>query len=394
MSTGPLGMTWVSNTPNVRPRGETANTAAPEPQTQAPAASPSKPADQSLVTNGQGLLLEWAGSAPAPGSGGTSSGLGLEWASASKPASPPPQGGGAPAGGSTSSKPAAGGGLGIEWKSGSSSSSAPLGGSTSSPPTSGGGGLGLEWRSGSSTSAPAGGSSPSKPSNPTPAPGGNSLGLTWVGGSSGTTGSTPAAPLDPEAQRLAQIKTQLTSPLPSLPGPAQGANWKQNDLMNRANLIKGIRADAALQSAFQNWESLPADAKLAAGNRIAAMEGQIYGFQPAPIQIDAFLKKPSYGYYHPTEDKVHVSPDTLADLREFVNTVTHEQAHAYQWEKGVDAKKGKLDASDPLYNTAISWYENFFDYAQPAAGYEAYRTQPIEAHAFATGDGVAAGIFA
>ncbi|MNT78309.1 hypothetical protein D3C72_2175340 [compost metagenome] len=75
-----------------------------------------------------------------------------------------------------------------------------------------------------------------------------------------------------------------------------------------------------------------------------------------------------------------------------MNTVTHEQAHAYQWEKGVDATKGRMDPADPLYDTAVSWYKNFFEYAQPSNGYEAYRTQPIEAHAFATGDTVAAGV--
>jgi hypothetical protein len=349
------------------------------------------------VTGGKGLLLDWAGSTPAAGSSGAPSGLGIEWASAGKPSSPPPTG--APlGGGSPASKPATGSGLGIEWRSGSSSATPaapPPGGSPpagGSPSTSQG--LGLEWRSGSTSSAPAGGKpSGGKPATGSPSapPVGNSLGLTWAGS---TNSVAPAAPLDPEAQRLAQLKTQLTGPLPELSGPAQGANWKQNDLINRANLIKGIRSDAPLQSAFAEWEKLPSDAKLAAGNRIAAMEGAIYGFQPAPIQIDAFLKKPSYGYYHPTEDKVHVSPDTLTNLREFVNTVTHEQAHAYQWEKGVDAKKGKLDKADPLYDTAISWYDNFFDYAQPTNGYEAYRTQAIEAHAFATGDSVSAGVLA
>lgn len=390
MSTGPLGLTWVTQNPTVRPRGETpAAAAAPEPQAQAPSNATAAPAtDQSLVTNGNALMLEWAGSSPSPGTAGTPSGLGIEWATASNP--PPPLGGSTP---KPSGQPSSGGGLSLEWRSGSSSSTAnspttgnsrPVGGGTSTNQ-----GLDLEWKSGtsSSTSAPSGG----KPAAPPPAPAtGNPLGMTWVGGSSGTTSPTP---VDPEAQRMAQLKSQLTSPLPALPDPAASANWKQNDLQNRANLIKAIRSDAALQSAFADWEKLPTDVKLATGTRIAAMEGQIYGFQPAPIQVDAFLKKPSYGYYHPTEDKVHVSPDTLADLREFVNTVTHEQAHAYQWEKGVDAKSGKMDKADPLYDTAISWYQNYFDYAQPNKGYEAYRTQPIEAHAFATGDSVAAGVF-
>jgi len=383
MSTGPLGLTWVTHNPTVRPRGETPAAATPEPQTQAPSNASAPASDQSLVTNGNALLLEWAGSSSSLGSAGAPSGLGIEWATAGNP--PAPLGDTKP---KPSGQPSSGGGLSLEWRSGSSSSTPPP------PPTNGnsrpaGGsqGLDLEWKSGTTTSAPPGG----KPAGNPPAPAtGNPLGLTWVGGSGNT---APTAPVDPEGPRNAQLKSQLLSPLPALPGPAASSNWKQNDLQNRANLIKAIRSDAALQTAFTDWATLPNDVRLAAGTRIAAMEGKIYGFEPAPIQIDAFLKKPSYGYYHPTEDKVHLSPDTMADLREFVNTVTHEQAHAYQWEKGVDAKSGKMSKADPLYDTAISWYQNYFDYAQPNQGYEAYRTQPIEAHAFATGDSVAAGVF-
>ncbi len=249
----------------------------------------------------------------------------------------------------------------------------------------------MEWQGSgkSSVSAggqPAGGSTASRPT----APATNGLGLSWVGGSGG---SSTIAPPDPEAQRLATLKSQLLGALPALPERPRSSSWRQNDLVNRADLIKSIRSDAALQSAFSGWEKLPADVKLAAGNRIAALEGALYGFEPAPIQVDAFLKKPAMGYYHPTEDKVHLSPDTLTDLRQFVNTLTHEQAHAYQWEKGVEAKQGRMDPADPLAATALAWHDNFFEYAQPKDGYEAYRTQSIEAHAFATGDGVAAGVF-
>lgn len=355
MSTGPLGLTWVSVNPLAKPRGDSQAAAANDAQAPAsptPSASTPTSSDQSFVPSGQGLLLEWAGSSSLSSSSKSSSALDIEWATSSNPATQ-------------------------TWG----------GGSSTSPPSSGGG-LDIEWRTGSSTPLGGGGS---PPSTSNPATGSNPLGLTWVGGSSN---AAPPPTVDPEAQRLAQIKAQLTSPLPPLPGPAQGANWKQNDLVNRANVIKAIRSDPALQAAFENWDKLPMDAQLTAANRVSAIQGQIYGFQPAAVQVDAFLKKPSYGYYHPTEDRVHVSPDVLGDLREFLNTVTHEQAHAYQWEKAVDAKKGKMAPSDPLYETALAWYDNYFNYVQPADGYEAYRTQPIEAHAFATGDGIVAGVFA
>lgn len=358
MSTGPLGLTWVPQTPTARPKGEA---------TPASSDAPTETPPTTSTPNG-GLVLDWAGSKPMAGSAGNTSALGLEWATSGT--STPP-----------SEAPAASNSLGIEWQSASSRPSGvtpPPAGSSQAPSQ----GLGIEWRSGTPSNEKA------TESRSTPPAASNALGLTWVGGSGGS-----VTPLDPEAQRIAQLKSQLLGPLPAIPEKPQRDDWRQNDLLNRAQLIKSIRADAALQSAFADWEKLPADVKLAAGNRISALEGAIYGFQPASLQLDAFLKKPSYGFYHPVEDKVHLSPDTLSDLREFVNTVTHEQAHAYQWEKGVDAKNGRMAPSDPLYETALSWYGNFFDYAQPKDGYEAYRTQPIEAHAFATGDGVAAGVF-
>ena len=180
------------------------------------------------------------------------------------------------------------------------------------------------------------------------------------------------------------------SPLPERP---TSDNWQQNDLRNRAALIVGIRGDAALQAAFADWDRLPNDLRLEAGKRISALEGAAYGFEPAALKVDHALSKPDYGYYHPTEDAVHLSADTLSDLKEFVNTVTHEQAHAYQWEKAEDAKKGRMPSSDPLHATALSWHANYFNYVQPHQGYQAYRTQPIEAHAFALGDAVSAGVF-
>ncbi|MOA44737.1 hypothetical protein D3C78_1670570 [compost metagenome] len=90
---------------------------------------------------------------------------------------------------------------------------------------------------------------------------------------------------------------------------------------------------------------------------------------------------------------MHISRDVLADARNFVNTVAHEQAHAYQWEKGKAAATGQMLPSDPLYPAARSWYDNYFNYQQPTSSYQAYRTQPIEEHAFATGDAVAGGVF-
>ncbi|MNX06858.1 hypothetical protein D3C86_365320 [compost metagenome] len=395
--------------------------------TGSPSAGSSGPNSASRATSA-GLDVEWqtgnASSQPLGGSSGTtptpsSGGLNVEWRSGNSPSGL----GGLQAGGGQTSSSA---GLGVEWRSGNTPSGQgglQVGGGRASSPS----GLGVEWRGGNSGLGASNGSGTSG-IGASSGGGGRSGGLDvgWSGNAGGSgaisppppeTGSeiqpkpspepetkaetkppaeseskpTDAAPLN--SAQLAEIRQALVGPLPALPERPTSDNWQQNDLRNRAALIVGIRGDAALQAAFADWERLPNDLRLEAGKRISALEGAAYGFEPAALKLDSGLRKPDYGYYHPTEDAVHLSADTLSDLKEFVNTVTHEQAHAYQWEKAEDAKKGRMPSSDPLYATAMSWHANYFNYVQPHQGYQAYRSQPIEAHAFAVGDAVSAGVF-
>ncbi|GEM_PF-2174467 len=426
-------MGWADQVPAEEKPTEAAapEMTATEPAAEAQDAPAAPPLDVEWVTNSPA-----SGQVPASAGSASAGGLDMEWVT-NRPAS-----GQVPASASNASA----GGLDMEWQTGASASQS-LGGTRGNAGASSSGSLGLEWRSGNTSSGQggiqAGGGRPSTSAGlgmewqrgtsssglgASGGGGGRSGGLdvNWAGGSGGSIGGggsgaiapprpdpnsavrpNPApetavkpapvtdAPTTPplDASRLAEIRSQLTGALPAIPERPLSDNWQQSDLRNRAALIKAMRGDVALQAAFADWDNLPADLRLEAGKRIAAMEGAIYGFEPAPIQVDSSLRKPSYGFYHPGEDKVHVSPDTLANLKEFVNTVTHEQAHAYQWEKGTDAKKGRMSPSDPLYATAVSWHDNFFNYSEPSYGYQAYRTQPIEAHAFSTGDGVVAGVF-
>lgn len=206
------------------------------------------------------------------------------------------------------------------------------------------------------------------------------------GGSPVQGGGAPAAPGD--------LRSLLSAPLPALPGPAQGSDASQNDLRNRSELIKGIRQDPGLQTALANWDRLPQDLRLQAGQRISDMMGKIYGFEASRVEIDPSLRAPTLGYFNPGSNQLCVSSDILRDPKTFVNTVTHEQAHSYQHQKANDAMSGRLPASDPLYATARTWGQNFANYRDPNVhGYAAYRNQPIEAHAFATGTAVSAGVF-
>jgi len=448
-STGPLNLNWLSNVIKPRTRsteGETETPGTPsqgslardeaalapsqerymawtdrEPFNPVPADPEAPAAPKSEAPPSNALELDWVSGSPSSGGSGpnsvsreTSAGLDVEWQTGNATSQPLGSSSG-------NTSPPSSGGLGVEWRSGNSPSS-------QGSPQAGGGqgsssqGLGVEWRSGNSPSGQGGlqvGGGRASSST--------GLGVEWRGGNAGGAGAisppppetnsesqpkpspepetkaetkppagsaskpTDAAPLN--SARLAKIRQALVGPLPALPERPTSDNWQQNDLRNRAALIVGIRGDAALQAAFADWDRLPNDLRLEAGKRISALEGAAYGFEPAALKLDSGLSKPDYGYYHPTEDAVHLSADTLSDLKEFVNTVTHEQAHAYQWEKAEDAKKGRMPSSDPLYATAMAWHANYFNYVQPHQGYQAYRNQPIEAHAFAVGDAVSAGVF-
>lgn len=195
-----------------------------------------------------------------------------------------------------------------------------------------------------------------------------------------------AVPSTPE-----EIAKALTGPLPTLPAPASGPDAKQNDLRNRAELNRAITSDPALSAAFRNWESLPQSARLDAGQRISDIMGQIYGFDPSTVTVDSSLSGSSVKGYFSPPDKLAVSPDILSNPARFADVVSHEQAHVYQTEKVDDLKSGRMSSDDPLKATAQDWADNF-DHYYGGSDYERYRSQPVEQHAWATGQSVGSSV--
>lgn len=196
-----------------------------------------------------------------------------------------------------------------------------------------------------------------------------------------------------------QIITKLLDPLP-LPSRSNGVtSFKEWDLQKRGQLIENIKNDPGLQEAFQNWDRLGYAAKMQAGVRISDMQALEYGFPAAPLRFDTDLvKDPSaFGYYSFRDRQISMSPYHLDDLPEFVNTIVHEQAHAFQDYATFDVEQavalGKLDESHFMVQTAREWSRNFDNYIPPNKDPEGYRTQPVEAHAWATGDGIMNGVF-
>ncbi len=215
------------------------------------------------------------------------------------------------------------------------------------------------------------------------------------------TPSKPARPAPPATSRdqlslsrpssqLDRLSKQLEGPLPAIPARPQSADWKSHDRANRDALISVLRQDQPIVEGLEDWKSLPQDLKLQLGARISNIQAAIYGFRPVKLRAE---DGPYRGGFHPGNGgEITVGPKSLVSAREFLNTVVHEQTHALQWEKGNAAVTKKLDRTDPYFAAAEPWLDNFYDYQTPAKGFRAYRDQPIEAHAFATGDVVAAAV--
>ncbi len=192
---------------------------------------------------------------------------------------------------------------------------------------------------------------------------------------------------------LERLKAQLDGPLPAMPSSkVETTDWKERDRLDRTTLIRTLRQDEAVKAGLAAWKTLPPDLKLRLGQRISSIQAAIYGFAPVALR---FEDGPYRGGFHPGNGgEITIGPKSLVSAGEFLNTVVHEQLHAFQWEKGNQAMRKQLDAEDPYAAIAPAWLDNFYDYQTPAQGYRAYRDQPIEAHAFATGDQVSAATLA
>jgi hypothetical protein len=192
--------------------------------------------------------------------------------------------------------------------------------------------------------------------------------------------SRPHAPLPPPATR---------------PGGLAPTTFQARDDQNRAWAASAIRGDAAVRDAFARWDSLSLPQRLQVAERISMLLGNIYGYTPARCSYDASLAGTStLGYFRSNEGKLYLSDTSLSSPRRLVSTLTHEQAHAYQWEMGVRWNRGQIAVNDPVAPFARAWYANFFNYLDAdQSGYSAYASQPTEAHAFATGNAITRLVF-
>lgn len=196
--------------------------------------------------------------------------------------------------------------------------------------------------------------------------------------------------LSAQVAQLEHLQAQLVSPLPPLPSVPKSQDWQTRDLACREALIQTLRQDEAVIKGLRAWPRLPQDLRMQLGERISAIQGGIYGFHPRPLGLEDGPYRG--GFQAGSNQPITFGPKSMVSAAEFLNTLVHEQTHAMQWEKGDAASRKKLDPADPYTAIANTWYDNFFDYHTPSKGVRAYREQPVEKHAYATGDAVAEGV--
>jgi len=149
-------------------------------------------------------------------------------------------------------------------------------------------------------------------------------------------------------------------------------------------LASMIKDDPQIMGALHTWKHQSKDQKLAVLRRIAALEGQVFHFTPAPMTLDPKKQKGDYGAYDGDARKIELGSWGLKDPnpRELVDTVVHEQLHALQHQRYTAWAAGRLERHNPQAAQAQTWLYNNVHYHEFEKGPKAYREQPVEAHAW------------
>lgn len=146
--------------------------------------------------------------------------------------------------------------------------------------------------------------------------------------------------------------------------------------------------------AFQNWQNLGLEERVAIANRISEHQGRVYGYTPAPVRFEPAFQGGVLGGFTPHDGRIGLSATAFESPMQLVGVVTHEQTHAYQHVIAAMVERGELAEGDPLYAAAKAFADNNHDYKDPRQdGYDAYRRQPLEAHAFESGNQISAKVF-
>lgn len=176
--------------------------------------------------------------------------------------------------------------------------------------------------------------------------------------------------------------------------------FKEKDERQRAELVEVLKADDEVIGARKGWAGLDNDQRLAVLMKVLNAECKVYNI-PAP-SVRLFCEVPGdEGFFSDSTVTLNLNTHPMsgwADFKEAVDTVVHENMHNYQRVLIERLAEGVIVEGDPEYMQACIFAANDapYGYVKPSekpdddeADDKPYMTQPVEAHAWDTGDGVA-----
>jgi hypothetical protein len=182
-------------------------------------------------------------------------------------------------------------------------------------------------------------------------------------------------------------------------------DFKRVDESRRGALIEELGKDTEVMEARKGWAGKTTEQRLAVLMRVLKAECRIYGM-PEPV-VRLFNEPPGdEGFFSSSSGTLNLNthPDSgFSDFKEAVDTVVHENMHNYQYFLAQRLEEGLLEPGDPEYAEAQIFAANDAPYGYVDTDEEPdpdeaeknpYKTQPLEAHAWDTGDGVAKGLLA
>ncbi len=180
--------------------------------------------------------------------------------------------------------------------------------------------------------------------------------------------------------------------------------FKEADEKRRAELVEALKADKEVTEARGKWGGMTDDQRLAVLMKVLNAECRVFNIPPPAVRL--YYTPRGEGFFSPGSMTLNLNthPDSgWSDYKEAVNTVVHENMHNYQAVLGQRLEEGLITPEDPEYAQAMIFAANDAPggYVAPSekldpdeAGTKPYKTQPVEAHAWDSGDGVAEALVA
>ncbi len=165
------------------------------------------------------------------------------------------------------------------------------------------------------------------------------------------------------------------------------------DDKRREELTAAIREDTELLAAEADWATTDIPKRVALLQKTLEKECEIYGMPVPSIQTFEAPMPGDLGSFNAGTNviRINVHPSaTFDDFFDTIDTIVHENAHNYQGYLVTRLQEGLIVPGDPEYKQALMFACNSVpqSYVNGQEDRHIYEKQPLEEHAWKTGDGV------